>query len=105
MGGITLTRSEFLVLMDAVQAPGVVGLDAGELVPANPGEHKALVAEGIQRLTKRGALRVESGVNVLDTTLIGMAMVLADPVLAVITTRDNPGVGAQLFLHHMDAPL
>ena len=101
MGGITLTRSEFLVLMDAVQAPGVVGLDAGELVPANPGEHKALVAEGIQRLTKRGALRVESGVNVLDTTLIGMAMVLANPVLAVITTRDNPGVGPQLFLHYM----
>src|SRR3972149_2439571 len=101
MGGITLTRSEFLVLMDAVQAPGVVGLDAGELVPANTGEHKALVAEGIQRLSERGALRVESGVNVLDTTLIGMAMVLANPALAVITTRDNPGVGPQLFLHYM----
>src|SRR4030067_308543 len=105
MGVTTLTRCEFLVLRDAVQAPGVVGLDAGELVPANTGEHKALVAEGIQRLSERGALRVESGVNVLDTTLIGMAMVLANPALAVITTRDNPGVGPQLFLHYMAEPL
>ena len=87
MGGITLTRSEFLVLMDAVQAPGVVGLDAGELVPANTGEHKALVAEGIQRLSERGALRVESGVNVLDTDWNQVRAALLDWLQRHLVTR------------------
>jgi hypothetical protein len=100
MGGITLTRSEFLVLMDAVQAPGVVGLDARELVPRDPDEHKALVASGIDQLKERGVLHVQDGINVLDTSLLGMAMVIADPELALITTRDTPEVGAQLFLHY-----
>src|SRR3990172_9355276 len=100
MGGITLARPEFLVLMDAVQAPGVVGLDTLELVPRDKDEHKAVVADGIERLKERGALRVEDGINVLDTTLIGMAMVIANPDLALVTTRDNPGTGQQLFLHY-----
>ena len=100
MGGITLARPEFLVLMDAVQAPGVVGLDTLELVPGDKDEHKAVVADGIERLKERGALRVEDGINVLDTTLIGMAMVIANPDLALVTTRDNPGTGQQLFLHY-----
>lgn len=100
MGGITLARSEFLVLMDAVQAPGVVGLDALQLVPEDAAEHKALVSQGIEQLKERGALKIQDGVNVLDTTLIGMAMAIADPDLALITSRDTPGVGQQLFLHY-----
>jgi hypothetical protein len=100
MGGIILARPEFLVLMDAVQAPGVVGMDALELVPQDADEHKALVASGIEQLKERGALEVQDGINVLDTTLLGMAMVIADPELALITTRDTPGSGGQLFLHY-----
>lgn len=100
MGGITLSRPEFLVLMDAVQAPGVVGLDALELVPQDAGQHKALVAQGIEQLKERGALSLQDGINVLDTTLLGMAMVIADPDLALITTRDTPAEGGQLFLHY-----
>lgn len=101
MGGITLSRPEFLVLMDAVQAPGVVGLDTLELVPQDLGQHKALVAQGIDLLKERGALQVQDGINVLDTSLLGMAMVIADPDLALITTRDTPEAGGQLFLHYM----
>lgn len=100
MGGISLARPEFLVLMDAVQAPGIVGLDAVELVPTDADDHKALVAQGIESLKERGALRVEDGINVLDTTLLGMAMVIANPDLAIVTTRDNPGTGQQVFLHY-----
>jgi hypothetical protein len=100
MGGIILARPEFLVLMDAVQAPGVVGLDVLELVPQDAEEHKAVVAAGIQQLKERGALSVQDGINVLDTTLLGMAMVIADPELALITMRDTPDVGGQLFLHY-----
>ncbi len=100
MGGITLARPEFLVLMDAVQAPGVVGMDALELVPQDADEHKAIVASGIEQLKERGALRVQDGINVLDTTLLGMAMVIANPELALITTRDTPDAGGQLFLHY-----
>jgi hypothetical protein len=105
MGGITLARPEFLVLMDAVQAPGVVGLDALDLVPEDAAEHKAAVALGIEQLKERGALRVQDGINVLDTTLLGMAMVIADPDLALITTRDTPEVGGQLFLHYRSGAL
>jgi hypothetical protein len=86
--------------MDAVQAPGIVGLDALELVPRDPDEHRTLVASGIEQLQERGVLSVQDGVNVLDTTLLGMAMVIADPDLALITTRDTPGSGGQLFLHY-----
>lgn len=100
MGGITLARPEFLVLMDAVQAPGVVGMDALDLVPQDADEHRAIVASGIEKLMERGALRVQDGINVLDTTLLGMAMVIGDPELAMMTTRDAPDAGGQLFLHY-----
>jgi hypothetical protein len=100
MGGITLARPEFLVLMDAVQAAGVVGLDTLELVPKDEKEHETLVASGIEQLKERGALTVQDGINVLDTTLLGMAMAIAEPDLALVTTRDTPGAGTQLFLHY-----
>lgn len=105
MGGITLARPEFLVLMDAVQAPGVVGLDAVELVPEDATEHKALVAQGIEQLKERGALSVRDDIHVLDTTLLGMAMVIADPDLALITTLDTPAAGTQLFMHYRSRTL
>ncbi len=98
--GITLDRAEFLVLMDAAQAQAVAGLDTHGLVPSDREEHRALVARGIDSLKRRGALRQEGDVNVLDAGLFGMATVVAHPEVAVITRRDTPGLGQQLFLHY-----
>ena len=100
MSGITLDRSEFVVLMDAVEANAVVGIDPAKIVPQDEAQLKALLEAGLERLKERGALRVVDDVNILDIDLLSMAMLVANPEIAVITTRDNPGLGQQLFLHY-----
>jgi len=105
MTGLTLERSEFLVLMDAVKAPAVVGLDTASLVPTNQEQHKALVLEGLEKLKQRGLLRVDGDVNVLDARLLALAAAVGRPDVAVITRKDTPGLGSQLFLHYLAPPL
>lgn len=100
MSGITLDRSEFVVLMDAVDADEVVGLNPDALVPSDDTQLKALLDKGLDLLQKRGALKVIDDVNILNIDLLSMAVLMANPEVAVITTRDNPGLGQQLFLHY-----
>lgn len=104
MSGLTLDRSEFLVLMDAVKAPVVVGLDTQTLVPADKEQHKALVLAGLEKLKQRGLLRVEGDVHVLDPGLLAVAMAVGRPDVVVITRKDTPGLGSQLFLHYVAGP-
>ncbi len=104
MDGILLQRSEFMVLLDAVQASGVVGLPR-ETFPRDSGQFRAQVLDGIKRLQVRGLLRKQADINVLNTDLLVMAATIAHPQLAVLTTRDVPGSGQQLFLHYETAGL
>ena len=104
MDGILLQRSEFMVLLDAVQASGVVGLPR-ETFPRESAQFRALVLDGIKRLQMRGLLRKQADVNVLNTDLLVMAATVAHPQLAVLTTRDIPGAGQQLYLHYETAGL
>jgi hypothetical protein len=99
MDGILLQRSEFMVLLDAVQASGVVGLPR-ETFPREADQFRTLVLDGINRLQMRGLLRKQANVNVLNTDLLAMAAAVAHPQLAVLTTRDLPGTGQQLYLHY-----
>ena len=99
MDGILLQRSEFMVLLDAVQASGVVGLPR-ETFPRETDQFRALVLEGINRLQMRGLLRKQAEVNVLNADLLAMAAAVAHPQLVVLTTRDLPGTGQQLYLHY-----
>lgn len=101
MSGILLDRSEFLALMDAVDANGVVGVDLNEVAPADYNQHKALVEQGLNHLQEAGVLRVVDDVNVLDVDLLSMAVLIAHPEVAVITTREDPDKGQQLFLHYL----
>jgi hypothetical protein len=105
MTGLTLDRSEFLVLMDAVKAPAVVGLPTASLVPSDKEQHKALVLEGLEKLKQRGLLRVEGDVNVLDARLLAMGLAVGRPDVAAITRKDTPGLGSQLFLHYLSGPM
>ena len=101
MSGFVLERSEFLVLMDAVEARGVIGLSDSQIVPDDDSQHRALLEKGLGLLKVRGALREVDDVNILDIDLLSMALLVANPEIAVITTRDNPGLGQQRFLHYV----
>jgi hypothetical protein len=105
MTGLILDRSEFLVLMDAVKAPAVVGLDTASLVPADKEQHKALVLAGLDKLQQRALMRVERDVHVLDPRLVAMATAVGHPEVASITRKDTPGLGSQLFLHSLKPPI
>jgi hypothetical protein len=100
MDGILLTRSEFLVLLDAIQAPSVIGLPHETLFPREPGQFRASVLEGVKQLEERGFLRLKGDIHVLSADLIAVATAMAYPQLAIITTRDTADGGQQLFLHY-----
>ena len=105
MTGVILDRSEFVVLMDAVKAPAVIGLDTASLVPADKAQLQALVLEGLEKLKQRGLVRVEGDVHVLDAGLLALAGAVGRPEVAAITRKDTPGVGSQLFLHYLSPPI
>lgn len=86
--------------MDAVEAENVIGVNADELVPDDDTQHKALLEKGLALLKERGAVREVDDVNIMDMDLLSMAMLVANPEIAVVTSRDNPGLGQQLFFHY-----
>ncbi len=101
MEEIILSRAEFLVLLDALGASAVVGIDSRELFPASIDEHRRMVEQGQRMLQERGLLEISpDGVRVLDQLLAMIAAVVARPEIALINVRDTPGVGRQLFLHY-----
>jgi hypothetical protein len=105
MDGIVLDRSEFLVLLDATQATAVVGLGQEDLFPKNTQEHRELLDQGVRKLQSRGLLEVRAdNVRAIDELLLQVIAVVTRPQIAVITTRDTPGVGSQLFLHYQNGP-
>ncbi len=105
MDGILLQRSEFMVLLDAVQASGVVGLPR-ETFPTQAEQFRALVLDGINRLQMRGLLRKQASVNVLNSDLLAMAAAVAHPQLAVLTTHEAAGAAApEVFMHYETAGL
>src|SRR5438105_2972560 len=100
MEEIVLSRAEFLVLLDAMGATAVVGFDEQELFPASIDEHRRLVEQGQAMLQERGLLRIApNDVRALDPLLLIIAATIARPEIALISVRDTPGVGKQLFLH------
>jgi hypothetical protein len=103
--GLILDRSEFLVLMDAVKAPAVVGLDTASLVPSDKEQHKALIVAGLEKLKQRDLMRMQGEVHALDPRALALAMAVGHPDVATITRKDTPGLGSQLFLHYLAPPI
>jgi hypothetical protein len=105
MDGIVLSRAEFLVLLDAARATAVVGFKSEDLFPERAEDHQALLDQGVADLQKRGLLEVrDDGVRAIDELLLQVIAVVTQPQIAMITTRDTPGVGSQLFLHYQNGP-
>src|SRR5262245_620718 len=101
MDEIILSRAEFLVLLDALGASAVVGIDSKELFPESLDEHRRLIEEGQRTLQERGLLQISAdGVRVIDQLLLTIAAVIVRPDIALISARDTPDVGRQLFLHY-----
>jgi hypothetical protein len=101
MDGITLEQAEFLVLLDAVKADELIGIDQARILPSSLDEHQALIRSGIEKLQQRGWLDIEDGIHVLNRDLLTMAMVMAYPELVVLSIRDTPDIGRQEFLHYL----
>src|SRR5690349_10283467 len=101
MEEIILSRAEFLVLLDALGASAVVGIDPGDLIPASIDEHRRVVGQGQRMLEERGLLLIApDGVRVLHPRLAAIAGVIARPAIAIVSVRDTPNIGRQLFLHY-----
>lgn len=101
MEEIVLHRAEFLVLLDAMRADAAVGFDSHDLFPVSIDEHRRVVEQGQAMLQERGLLQIApNGVRALDPLLLIMAATIARPDIALISERDTPGLGRQLFLHY-----
>jgi hypothetical protein len=99
---ISLSRPEFLVLLDALNTSAIIGIDSKSLIPANPDQHRQLLERGYESLAARGLLRTApDGAKELDQLLLAVAAVIARPAVALISVREIPDKGAQLFLHYL----
>ena len=104
MDELVLERSEFLALLDAVGASAVVGFPSDDLFPADIEAHRQLVAEGHARLAARGLLRLApNGLRVIAAGLMQIALVVARPEVALVSVREIPGEGPQIFMHYLAA--
>ena len=102
MDGLLLDRDEFLVLLNATGAQGVIGLNQDELFPASIDDLRRSVEVGQRKLAARGLLQqAPDGVFELSELVLMIATVVAAPDLAVISMRDVPKRGRQLLLHYL----
>lgn len=101
MAEVILDRAEFLVLLDAMRVLTVAGINAQELISESIDEHRQMIDQGQQLLQQRGLLQVApDGVRVIDQLLLMMAQVVTQPEIALISVRETPNIGQQLFLHY-----
>ncbi|HLV99976.1 MAG TPA: hypothetical protein VKT82_15000 [Ktedonobacterales bacterium] len=101
MQEFVLSHPEFLVLLDAVQAHLVVGIDPKSLFPLDEGERRAVLEEGKAALQQRGALKNQGpGEYQLTPAFGALARTIAYPEVAIVIVRDMAGIGPQLFLHY-----
>lgn len=98
--GLILSKSELLVLLDAVGADDLIGVDSDSLVPETQDEHARLVREGIKQLKSRGLLEVVDDVNVINPELFTIAQIFAHPQLVTVVRKEVPEKGEQLFLYY-----
>lgn len=99
MDGIILEQSEFLLLLDAVNANELIAIDSAKVLPRDREEHRRLGLEGIEKLKDRGWLTLQDGVYMLNPDLVIMVGTVAHPTLALVVIRDIPA-GRQEFLYY-----
>lgn len=98
--GIILSLEELLVLLDAVGADELIGVDSDALLPDTREEHAKMVRAGIEQLKERGLLNVVDEVHVINSELLMVGQIFAHPQLALLIRKDVPDLGEQLFLYY-----
>ena len=100
MDGIILDQGEFLLLLDAVNADELIGIDPAKVLPANPETHNRLALEGIKKLEARGWLNRRDDMYMLNPDVVVIVGTVAHPDLVIVVIRDIPDVGTQEFLYY-----
>lgn len=106
MKGAILESSELAYLLATVHATQVVGVDAPELFPADPGARQALLEAGARQLQAHGWLRPveQPGQFDLNVDLMVLAAVVADPKFVIFTVRTQPDGSSRVLLHYLAEP-
>ncbi len=98
---IVLDRAEFFTLASLFRAEGIVGLDAGSLLPEQPAEQQALYDRGREQLRERELLRFNAHHEVeLEQGLRDLMATVVNPENALVVMRSLPELGRQLFLYY-----
>lgn len=101
MRTISLSRPEFLVLVDALGGSAIIGIAMEQLIPADSEEHQKLLMIGMEELESRGLLLTQpDGSKQLDPLLIAVSSVIMRPEVAIVSVREVPAKGTQIFLHY-----
>ena len=98
MDGLLFNQAEFLALMSAVNASGILGIDSDAIVPAENESHQKMVLSGLKQLMARDIVEEKEGVMLFPPDLIGMASAVSDPQLFIQVVRDEPSVGQRRFM-------
>ncbi len=97
MDGLVLSRNELLVLLDAVQAQTIIGVDGNRIIPSKPDEQRSMIVQGQASLKERGLLQVAPDGIALDPVLLTLAVLLTDPTMAIVLVRQLPEQGYQAW--------
>ncbi len=98
MDGLLFNQAEFLALMSAVNASGILGIDSDTIVPADNESHQKMVLSGLKQLLTRDIVEEKEGVMLFPPDLIGMASAVSEPQLFTQVVRDEPNVGQRRFM-------
>lgn len=100
MDGLILEQSEYLVVLNALKATNIIGINSKRLFPTDKKSHQALIAIGLEKLKQRGFIKVINNQHQLNPKLLQLISVVAYPELVIITLRDLPEIGQQIYLHY-----
>lgn len=107
MEGAVLETPEFAYLLATLHATSIVGVVDAELFPADQADQEATYQEGLDKLKEHGWVRpIEDAPGEqyhLNSQLLYMASVIAEPEFVVFTIRNLPETGQQVFLHYLAA--
>ena len=101
MTALTLSRAEYLVILDILHADHIFGLDNRSLFPDDHGAYLELIQQGIRQLEARQLVRIEGGRHIIERRLLELGAVVTRPQVAIMTIRDRAGIGQQLYTHYL----
>ena len=101
MSALTLSRAEYLVILDILHANHILGIERETLFPVDRETHINLIEEGVNSLLAKGWARIDGERHIIERRLLELGAVVTNPELFIMTIRDRVGLGGQLYLHYL----